>query len=150
MWWSCDVYVSVMCYIWQSFEHHVIVALSYVTSVSVRTTSFIDQMSAWYDKRISTQPSSFSAFMMNKTHIIAQTLAEDGWTQKCVVAKAPFLFSSKWWLSVTRSTFMRSTCHKVNSHEINLPWDQLDFLCWKNKHEMHALNLKPCLIFYGM
>ena len=28
---------------------------------------------------------------------------------------------------------MRSTCHEINSHRINLPWDQLSFLYVENK-----------------
>ena len=44
----------------------------------------------------SAQPFPFSAIMISKTHIVAQSFAEDGQAQtECTVAKVPFLFSSK-------------------------------------------------------
>ena len=56
MWQSCDSHVIVM---WQSCDSHVIVMWQSCDAmwqscdqpVFVRTTSYIDQMSAWYDKR---------------------------------------------------------------------------------------------------
>ena len=47
-----------------------------------------------------------------------------------------------WDQLVTRLTLTRSICHEINS----ICYDVFE----KNKHETHVLNLKSCLIFYGM
>ena len=60
--------------------------------------------------------------------------------------------------STNRKRLITNHIHNLYSvamrdHEINFPRNQLNFYVEKNKtskHETHVLNLKSCLIFYGM